>query len=160
LVGWHDPPWAHALQTPLSQTSPVPHELPFGRTVPVSVHEETLPVQSSEPTWQTFVGVHGAPAVHARQVPLSQALPVPHGAPLAAGLPVSLQTAWPEAQSSVPVWHTSTGVHAAPASQRVPVSEDTAVSRRASGTSPAMAPSDASPFPAPSPAIVASGAAS
>jgi hypothetical protein len=93
LVGWHAPPWAHGTHAPLSQTSWVPHELPLGSIVPVSVHVDVLPVQSRVPTWQRFAGVHGAPAVHARHVPLSQALPVPQGVPLLAGLPVSAQTA-------------------------------------------------------------------
>ena len=117
LVGWHAAPCAHAMQAPLSHTSETPHELPFGSMVPVSVHVEVPPVQARVPTWQPLVGVHAPPAMHARHVPLSQALPAPHGVPLLAALPVSLHVVWPAAQTSVPWWHTSTGVHVPPASQ-------------------------------------------
>ncbi len=106
-------PATHAVQTPLSQTSPLPHEVPFGRAIPVSVHEGVPPAQETTPVWHGFAGGHEPPATHVPHVPLSQTSLAPHGVPFAT-LPVALQTGRPVLQSVVPVWHGLVGMQLAP----------------------------------------------
>lgn len=69
FAGVQDPPLAHMMQLPLSQTSFVPHEVPFRTSLPVSWHTGWPVEQSIEPTWQVLVGEHEAPSVHAPHVP-------------------------------------------------------------------------------------------
>jgi len=113
-AGTHDAPDAHALHEPLSHTAFVPHDCPLVRFVPVSSHASAPLEQSVSPVWQAFVGVHETPAVQPVHAPLSHTRSVPHDAPFASDVPVSLQTGRPEAQSMVPWSHALVGVHAAP----------------------------------------------
>jgi hypothetical protein len=105
----------HALQEPLSQTSLVPHVVPFVRLLPVSLQTDTPVEHDVDPVWHGLTGVHAAFAVHALQEPLSQTALVPHVVPLARLVPVSLQTETPVEHDVVPVWQALAGVHETPA---------------------------------------------
>jgi hypothetical protein len=69
LAGVQAPPLEHMMQLPLSQTSFMPHEVPFSTLVFVSVHTGWPLEQSIDPTWQVLVGEHEAPSVHGPHVP-------------------------------------------------------------------------------------------
>jgi hypothetical protein len=103
LAGVHIAPVVHALQVPLSHTSLVPHEVPLGTSVIVSVQVETPVEQDVEPTWQLLVGVHDSPAVHDEHVPLSHTSLAPHVVPFERLVPVSLHTDTPVEHEVVPV---------------------------------------------------------
>lgn len=104
---------AHATQLPTSQTSLVPHDVPSA-TLP-EVAQTGAPVeQSTTPVWHRLEGAQATPDAHVLQEPLSQTWSVPHGVPLATGVPVSLHMGEPVEQSSAPVSHVLVGVHAAP----------------------------------------------
>jgi hypothetical protein len=113
-VGVHMEPVEHITHAPISQISPVPHELPLATLIPVSVQTDTPVEQSVVPVWQALVGMHGLLAAHAEHIPLLQTMAVPHDVPLPAFIPVSLQMALPVEQSILPAWHAMAGVQAAP----------------------------------------------
>jgi hypothetical protein len=103
FAGVHDPPLAHMVQVPLSQTSFVPHEVPFSTFMFVSWHTGWPLEQSIEPTWHVLLGEHDAPSVHGPHDPSKQTSFVPQLVPLATSLPVSVQTGAPDVQARVPV---------------------------------------------------------
>jgi hypothetical protein len=115
-LGAHDRPAVHALHVPPLQTSLVPHDVPLAALVLRSVHAWV--VQSKLPLWQTLVGVHGAPALHAVHDPFSQTFvppSVPHAVPLGT-LPVGGHWDTPVEHDVTPVWH-ELAVHGVPAVQ-------------------------------------------
>jgi hypothetical protein len=65
LGGVHALPAVQGVQVPSWQTSLLPHIVPFGAFMPVSVHVALPPVQSILPVWQALVGVHAPPETHA-----------------------------------------------------------------------------------------------
>jgi hypothetical protein len=67
--GVHDPPLEHVMQLPLSQTCPMPHDVPLRTLLPVSLHTGWPVAQSIEPTWQVLLGEHDAPSVHGPHMP-------------------------------------------------------------------------------------------
>lgn len=69
FVGVHDPPLTHMMQLPSSQTSFVPHEVPFSTFIIVSLHTGWPLEHWIEPTWHVLVGEHGAFSVHAPHAP-------------------------------------------------------------------------------------------
>ena len=115
LVGVQVDPPAHALHAPLSQTSLVPHTVPFGACVPVSVHVGVLPEQSRVPVSHALAGVHGDESAHALQTPFSHTSLVPHDAPFGRLLFVFVQTDAPLAQLVAQTVHELAGVHPVPA---------------------------------------------
>jgi hypothetical protein len=114
LVGVQGDPAEHGLQAPSSHTSLVPHAVPLGAGLPVSVHTGRPVEQPVVPRWHVLFGVQVAPTVHAPHAPLSQTSLVPHVVPLAALFWVSVHTGAPVVQSVVPVWQALAGVHVAP----------------------------------------------
>ncbi len=121
LAGVHDRPAVHPAHVPLSQTSLVPHVVPFEMLVPRSVQAGTPVEQDVDPLWQALTGVHTAPVVHALHEPLSHTSLVPHVVPLTASLPVSVHVETPVEHDVVPVWHGLIGVHDTPAVQALHV---------------------------------------
>ena len=116
-------PAVHAVHVPLSQTSLVPHEVPFATFIPLSVHTGTPPGQEMVPVWHGLAGGQAAPAMHVPQTPPMQDPPghvVPSGR-----LPVALHTSTPVEQSLVPVWHGLLGAQLFPATHvlHVPLSQ-------------------------------------
>jgi hypothetical protein len=104
----------HAPHVPvLEHTWPEPHAVPAGR-LPVSVHTGAPVEQSIAAVWHGFVDVHGAPAVHATQLPAPLHTPPGHAVP-ADALPVVPHTGTPVAQPIAP-W-----VHGLPVEQDIPL---------------------------------------
>lgn len=100
MVGVHDRPAVQALHAPLSQTRLVPHEVPLGALLPVSVQASV--VQLMVPRWHTLAGVQALPLVHDTHEPLWQTRLVPQVVPLGT-LPDALHTELPVAQEVTPV---------------------------------------------------------
>jgi hypothetical protein len=117
LAGEQFAPAVHALHTPPSHTSLVPHVVPLARLLPESLHTAAPVVHDVVPVWHALVGVHDAPEVHEVQDPLSQTSLVPHDVPLATCVPVSVHTATPVVHDVTPVSQLLGGVHATPAVQ-------------------------------------------
>jgi hypothetical protein len=116
VAGVHEAPVVHAPHAPSSQTSLLPHDVPFVAFVPVSLQTGAPDEQTMVPAWHAFVdGVQEAPAMHEPQDPLSQTWLVPHDAPLARLVPVSVHTEVPLAHDVVPVWHGLAGAQGTPA---------------------------------------------
>lgn len=113
LATMHATPDVQAVHAPLSHTSLGPHAVPLATLVPVSMHV-VVGEQESVPVWQALVGVHAEPWLHAPQVPLLHTWFEPHGVPLGALAPVSVQAGVPVPQVIMPVWQGLVGWHAAP----------------------------------------------
>jgi hypothetical protein len=113
LAGVHGDESAHALQTPFSQTSFVPHDVPFGRLLFVLVQTDPPLAQLVAHWVHELAGVHPVPAVHALHAPSKHTMFAPHDVPFDTSVPVSLHTTTPVEQSVVPVSHTFAGVHGA-----------------------------------------------
>jgi hypothetical protein len=94
-------PCMHAVQLAPLQTMSVPHAVPAGTFVPVSVHVGAAPEQTSVPVWHLFVGVHAPPAWQVAHVPAWQTIPVPHELPFGL-LSLSVQTGAPVVQTMLP----------------------------------------------------------
>lgn len=92
----------HAPQVPPLQTESVPHGVPSGWAVPVSVHAEVPEAHDVTPVWHLLVGVHPRPALHAVHAPPLQTMLVPHVVPSVALEPVSTQ-AGPAEHEVLPV---------------------------------------------------------
>jgi hypothetical protein len=119
-LGTHDAPVVHAPHAASSQTSFVPHDVPFGWLPPRSLHTGTPDEQAIDPVWHALsLGTHDAPVVHAPQAPLSQTSFVPQEVPLRRVLPRSVHVETPVAQEVVPPWHGLAGVHETLAAQTV-----------------------------------------
>jgi hypothetical protein len=115
FVGLHDSLAVHALHVPLLQTMSVPHDVPFGAGLPVSLQVGSAPVQSKLPTLHGFaVGTQAAPFLHAVHVPDWQTCPVPHDVPFGKFDPVSWQVDSPVEQSVSPAWQLLVGAQAFP----------------------------------------------
>jgi hypothetical protein len=115
LAGVHVRPAVHALHEPVSHTSFVPHVVPLGALLPVSLQTDTPVEHEVVPVWHGLLGVHATPAVHALHEPLSHTLLAPHVAPLARLVPVSVHVETPVEHDVVPVWHGLAGAHDSPA---------------------------------------------
>jgi hypothetical protein len=72
LVGAHEAPCVHAMHAPALHTSLLPHVVPLGAGVIVSVQTATPVEQSVLPTSHALVGTHDAPFVQAVHIPVSQ----------------------------------------------------------------------------------------
>jgi hypothetical protein len=102
FVGWHVWLGVHDMQLPAKQKRLVPQLVPSVAGIPESTQTGAPVVQEMVPLWQTFVGVHGAPVLHATQLPLPlQTIPVPQDDP-GALLPLSTQTDEPVEQEVAP----------------------------------------------------------
>jgi hypothetical protein len=89
LVGVHVRPGVQATHPPSSQTSPVPHVVPFDVPLgPVSVQTGTPVAQSMVPWSQGFVGVHGVSGTQTPASPASGTTP-PSPESAAPSLPAS-----------------------------------------------------------------------
>jgi len=101
--------------TPLVHTSFVPHDVVF-EAFPVIMQTEVPLAHVVSPTRHGLPpGLHAVPAVQATHAPLSQTSFVPHAAPLAFALPVSVHVACPPEHETVPSWHGfDVGVQSAP----------------------------------------------
>ncbi len=102
------------LHLPAQHSSLAPQEVPLVTGLPVSEQTGTPVEHTVVPMSHGLAGVQTAPSVHALHAPLSQTSLVPHVVPLAASLPLSLQTGTPVVHDVVPVWQLLAGVHAAP----------------------------------------------
>ena len=102
-------------QLPFEQTMFVPHIVPFGR-LPDSLQTGAPVAHVTTPVLQAFGGWQLEPAAHDTHVPALQTLSVPHEAPVASTLPVSVH-AMLGAQTVMPAWHGFAGTQAAPAEQ-------------------------------------------
>ena len=93
----------HETQLPLMQTKFVPHDEPFV-TLPLSVQTGAPVVHTIAPVRHGLpLTVQLAPAWQAMQLPLAlQTLSVPQVVPAATAVPLSLHTAVPVVQLSVP----------------------------------------------------------
>jgi hypothetical protein len=107
-------PDAHP-HTPLVHTSFVPQGVVLGAFPVLSQTADPL-AHDVCPTKHGFpLGLQAVPAVHATHAPLSHTSLVPHAAPFAIGLPVSVHVACPPEQETVPSWHAfEVGVQPAP----------------------------------------------
>jgi hypothetical protein len=104
----------HALHEPLKQTRFVPHPVPFGTFIPVSVQTGAPVVQESVPPWHLFDGVQASPLLQVTHAPaLLQTIPVPHAVP-AALLAVASHTGDPVVHAIAPLLQGSVGWHVAP----------------------------------------------
>ena len=115
LAGVQEVPCVHAPQGPLSQTKFVPHDAPFPRLPPVSMHVGVPVEHLSDPVWHGLAGGHEAPCMQALHAPFRHTSLVPHDVPLVTSAPVSLHTGAPVEQSIAPTWQLFDGVHPAPA---------------------------------------------
>jgi hypothetical protein len=115
LVGVHAALCAHDVHVPLEQTSFVPHTVPFGACVPVSVQVEGLAEQSRVPVSHELAGVHAAPLVHVVHAPLSHTWPVPQDVPFGTSFCVFVHTEAPVAQLVAQTVHELAGVQTVPA---------------------------------------------
>lgn len=96
-------PGVQVVQTPAAQRPPIPHGLPSGRFMAVSVQVGTPVAQDNAPTLHSLVGVQAAPSLQATHWAVGlQTLPGPQLVP-GATVPVWLHTPMPVAQLSVPV---------------------------------------------------------
>ena len=117
LDGTQAAPSTHATHAPLSQTWPLPHEIPFCSVFGVGTHVETPVAQLVTESTQTPVGVQGVPAVQALHVPALQTMLVPHAVPFGAGLLVSVHVGEPVEHEVAPRSQGLAGVHEAPVGQ-------------------------------------------
>jgi hypothetical protein len=113
--GVHVVPAVHEPQFPLSQTSFVPHVVPFATCVVVATHVCTPLLHEVIPVTHGFVGVQARPAVHETHEPPLQTSFVPHVVPLATSTDVGTHVDVPLPQDVVPVTHGFVGLHEAPA---------------------------------------------
>jgi hypothetical protein len=81
---------------------PGPHIVPVG-LLPVSAHTDVPVEHDVIPNLHGLVGLHGWPAVHATHAPALHTRFAPHAVPLGCDCPVSMHTAAPVLQLSVPV---------------------------------------------------------
>jgi len=109
---------AHAVHTPLSQTSPAPQGVPFAAGFEMWVSVQTgVPVPHAIcPVSQMLAGatkLHDVPAEQLAQLPLSQTAFAMHAVPFAAvlGIPVSRQAIVPVAHDVMPKSQGFWGVH-------------------------------------------------
>jgi hypothetical protein len=105
VAATHIPVALHAagiVNTPPVQDWPAPHGVPTLLLV-VSVHVIAPLMHEVVPFLQRFVGWHAWPVVHDTQLPALHTRFVPQLVPFGWFEPVSLQTALPVEQSSVPV---------------------------------------------------------
>jgi hypothetical protein len=110
--GVHAVPAMHEIQFPPLQTSFVPHVVPLATGVVVATQLDTPVLHDVAPIKHRFDGLHGVPATHETQLPLSQTSFVPHTVPLPA-LPVAAQVCCPEAHDVVAVSHVLLREHGA-----------------------------------------------
>jgi len=104
---------------------------------PVSVHAADPVLQAVAPVWQGLPdGVQVVPATQALQTPLPQTRPAPHAVPLVTLLPLSVQVAPPDPQTTVPLRQGFVGA------QLPPPSHATQVPPRQSPPLPQAVPSD------------------
>src|SRR5580700_9154095 len=68
LAGVHAAPVTHGTHAPVSHTSDMPQDVPFGSVVPVSTHTGMPVEQSMAPRWQTLVVMHVWPWLHEMHV--------------------------------------------------------------------------------------------
>jgi hypothetical protein len=115
--GWQAAPATHGPQLPSSQTSLVPHAVPFA-ALPVCVQVGAPLPHAITPSRQaSSFGWHPALMVHALHCPPPQTSLVPHGVPFVTLLS-AVQTDEPVVHELVPIWHGLPGaVHVAPAVQ-------------------------------------------
>jgi hypothetical protein len=113
--GLHATPAVHATHVPPLQTMFAPHAAPFGAFA-TPAHTDVPVAHEVVPVWQGFdPGLHGTPAVHATQPPLSQTSLVPHDVPLATFV-APVHVVVPVAHDVVALWQTlPPGLHAWPA---------------------------------------------
>jgi hypothetical protein len=112
-----EPPDAQATQDPAAlQTIPVPHAVPACLLV--------LSMQTGEPVLHEFVpflhgfaGWQAVPPVHETHIPERHTRLAPQVVPSAIEAAVSVQTATPVSQASVPLWHGLVGAQVVPAVQ-------------------------------------------
>ena len=98
-------PDMQGMQAPSApQTLSLPHGVPGGEVFPVSLQSDAVAVQLSVPVWQAVGGAQVAPSAHGTHAPFWHTTPDPHEAPFGR-LSVSVQTAFPLEQSTVPVRH-------------------------------------------------------
>jgi hypothetical protein len=115
LDGTQDSPAVQLMQPPLLQTRLVPQPVPSA-TLPDSTQVGDPVLQVVTPVRQGRPGTEQlAPAAHAVQVPCAlQTRSCPHGVPGVRLAIVSVQTADPDEQSSIPTWQGFVGVQEAP----------------------------------------------
>jgi hypothetical protein len=110
--GVHDVPATHEIQFPPLQTSFVPQIVPLVTGVVVATQLDTPVLHEVAPIKHRFDGLHGVPATHETQLPLSQTSFVPHVVPFPA-LPVATQVCCPEAHDVDAVSHALLREHGA-----------------------------------------------
>ena len=135
LVGVHERLAVHATHTPALQTWFVPHEVPLGAALPVSVHVATPPLHDVDPVWQRLAGTQDAPGEHALHEPLLQYMFVPHDVPFGS-LPAAAHTLVPVLHVVVCFRHDPAGV------QSVPVVQATHAPALQTSFVPQVVPSD------------------
>ena len=109
-------PAAQATQAPALQTWSVPQVVPSASGVAgavLSTQVEVPVAQLVTPATQGFAGVQASPAVQATQAPALQTWSVPQVAP-SRTFPLSVHTAAPVPQVTVPVLQGFAGTHAVP----------------------------------------------
>jgi hypothetical protein len=116
-TGVHDKLAEQAVHAPPEQTMLTPQARPSAAGTPWSLQVVWPCAHTIFPALQGLLGGgQSAPAVQLAQAPSLQNALTPHGVPLLA-LPAGAQTATPELQSLVILWHEFGGVQSAPAAQ-------------------------------------------
>jgi hypothetical protein len=98
-------PAMHEIQFPPLHTSFVPHVVPLATGLAVATQVDAPALHEVAPVKHRFDGLHGVPATHETQLPLSQTSFVPQVVPFPA-LPVATQVCCPEAHDVDAVSHT------------------------------------------------------
>jgi hypothetical protein len=111
--GLHGVPATHETQLPLSQTSFVPHVVPFP-ALPVATQVCCPEAHDVDAVSHALLREHGALAAHPRHAPSKQTSFVPQGVPFET-FAAETHIAVPLAQEVVPVWHIlPPGLHVPP----------------------------------------------
>lgn len=115
FVGMHDVPALQVAQVPALQTMFAPQLVPLF-LLPDSTQTGDPVAHDVVPVLHALAGWQLAPAAHDTHVPALQTLSVPHDAPLASALPVSVQPML-GVHTVMPAWHGFAGTQIEPAEQ-------------------------------------------
>jgi hypothetical protein len=116
LAGVQVPPLLQGAQVPALQTMPVPHIVPAA-LLPLSTQTDEPVAQDVVPVLHALGGWHTVPAVQETHIPARQTRSEPQVIPSGWFIVVSVQTAPPVSQASVPLWQGLVGGQLAPAMQ-------------------------------------------